>query len=80
MIIYSFFFLYCLIVQNRKFRSFGIPSLMLVAITFIVWVKVTTDIFFIDALLFCIVGDYEGLQEDADASRILPDEIGLRRL
>ena len=80
MIIYSFFFLYCHIVQNRKFRSFGIPSLMLVAITFIVWVKVTTDIFFIDALLFCIVGDYEGLQEDADASRILPDDIGLRRL
>lgn len=80
MIIYSFFFLYCHIVQNRKFRSFGIPSLMLVAITFIVWVKVTTDIFFIDALLFCIVGDYEGLQEDSDASRILPDDIGLRRL
>ena len=79
MFIYSFFFLYCHIVQNRKFKSFAIPSLMLVAITFIVWVKVTTDIFFIDALLFCIVGDYEDEQEDADATKILPDDIGLRR-
>lgn len=78
MAIYSFFFLYCHIVQNRKFKEFGIPSLMLVAITFIVWVKVTTDIFFIDALLFCIVGDFEDEQEDADATKVLPEDIGLR--
>jgi len=79
MAIYSFFFLYCHIVQNRKFKEFGIASLMLVAITFIVWVKVTTDIFFIDALLFCIVGDYEDEQEETDAAPILPSDIGLPR-
>ena len=78
MAIFSFFFLYCHIVQNRKFKNFGIPSILLVAITFIVWVKVTTDIFFIDALLFCIVGDYEDEQEDSDAANVLPDDIGLR--
>lgn len=79
MVLFSIFFLYCHIVQNRKFRQFGLPSLLLVALTFIVWVKVTTDIFFIDALLFCIVGDYEDEQEDIDASKVLPNDIGLRK-
>jgi hypothetical protein len=54
---------------------------MLVALTFIVWLKVTSDIFFIDALLFCIAGDYD---DDAvltgDAVNILPDDIGVRKL
>ncbi len=59
MVIFSLFFLYCHLVQNRKFKNFQITSWLLVALTFIVWVKVTTDIFFIDALLFCIVGDYD---------------------
>ncbi len=78
MVIFSIFFLYCHIVQNRKFRMFGLTSILLIAITFIVWMKVATDIFFIDALLFCIVGDYEDEQEDRDASKILPGDIGLR--
>ena len=45
--------------QIKKFRDFGIPAVLLVVLTFVIWVKVTTDIFFIDALLFCILGDYE---------------------
>ena len=57
LVLFSVFFLYCHLVQNRKFKNFRAASLMLVALTFIVWVKVTTDIFFIDALLFCIAGD-----------------------
>lgn len=77
MVIFSFFFLFCHLVQNRKFRQFGLPSLLLVALTFIIWVKVTTDIFFIDALLFCIVGDYDAEPEEADATPILPSDIGL---
>lgn len=40
-----------------KFRNFTITALLLVAITFIIWTKVTTDIFLVDALLFCIDGD-----------------------
>lgn len=79
MVIFSFYFLYCHIVQNRKFRMFGFTSILLIAITFIVWMKVSTDIFFIDALLFCIVGDYEAETEEADAVPILPSDIGLRK-
>lgn len=55
--IFSLFFIYVHLVQNRKFHHFWVVSLMLVAITFIVWCKVTTDIFYLDALLFCIAAD-----------------------
>lgn len=54
---FSLFFIYVHLVQNRKFHHFWLVSLMLVAITFIVWCKVTTDIFYLDALLFCIAAD-----------------------
>ena len=67
--IFSLFFIYVHLVQNRKFRHFWLVSLMLVAITFIVWCKVTTDIFYIDALLFCIAADSdeeEGVPELAE--------------
>ena len=47
----------------NKYREFGIVACLLTALTFIVWIKVTTDIFFIDALLFCAVGDYEDVPE-----------------
>lgn len=79
MVIFSFYFLYCHIVQNRKFRMFGLTSILLIAITFIIWAKVSTDIFFIDALLFCIAGDYVDSPEEEDASSILPHDIGLRK-
>ena len=57
LLIFSVFFIYCHWVQIRKFHNFQMAALLLTAITFIVWSKVTTDIFFIDALLFCIAGD-----------------------
>ena len=63
-VIFSIFFLYCHLAMNRKFRNFQIASWLLVALTFIVWLKVTTDIFFIDALLFCIAADPETVSED----------------
>lgn len=59
MIIFSIFFLYCHFAMAKKFREFTFTAWLLTALTFIVWVKVTTDIFFIDALLFCCVGDFE---------------------
>ncbi|MBR3586991.1 MAG: hypothetical protein IKO00_13280 [Oscillospiraceae bacterium] len=80
MVIFSIFFLYCHIVQNRKFRMFGLASILLSALTFIIWMKVATDIFFIDALLFCIVGDYDMETEEADAAPILPSDIGLPKM
>ena len=55
--IFSAYFIYCHLVLNRKFRDFQICSLLLVALTFIIWAKVATDIFYIDALLFCIAAD-----------------------
>ena len=78
MLIFSLFFIYCHLVQSRKFRQFEIISWMLIALTFIVWLKVSTDIFFIDALLFCIVGDFEDEPEDPDATNVLPEDIRAR--
>ena len=57
LLLFSLYFLYCHLSLNRKFRGFLICSLLLVALTFIIWAKVATDIFFIDALLFCIAAD-----------------------
>ena len=57
LVLFSAFFVYCHWVQNHKFANFRIAALMLIALTFIIWAKVTTDIFFIDALLFCIAAD-----------------------
>jgi len=57
LLIFSIFFLYCHLVLNRKFKEFLLTSLLLVALTFIIWVKVTTDIFFLNALLFCLPAD-----------------------
>ncbi len=57
MVLFSLFFIYCHLVQRRKYKEFGIISVLLIILTFAIWVKVTTDIFFIDALLFCAVGD-----------------------
>lgn len=62
LIIFSVFFIYNHLSLNRKFKNFFFLSLLLIAITFIVWSKVATDIFFIDALLFCIDGD-KGIEE-----------------
>ena len=80
MVLFSIFFLYCHLVQNRKFKSFYIASWMLVALTFVVWLKVTTDIFFIDALMLCIAGDYEDEEDEEDAKPVLPSDIGIRNL
>ena len=57
LVIYSGYFIYNHLSLNGKYNNFFITSLLLIALTFIIWAKVTTDIFFIDALLFCIDGD-----------------------
>lgn len=57
--IFSFFFIYNGLIVNRKFKDFTFMSLMLVSLTFVIWIKVATDIFLINALLFCIDGDYD---------------------
>lgn len=57
MVIYSAYYIFNHLSLISKFRYFTITALLLVAVTFIVWAKVTTDIFLVDALLFCIDGD-----------------------
>lgn len=70
LLIFSVFFLYCHWAQVRKFADFRIAALLLTALTFIIWLKVTTDIFFIDALLFCIAGDF--LDEEVPEDESVP--------
>ena len=70
LLIFSVFFIYCHWVQVHKFVNFHLAAILLITLTFIVWAKVTTDIFFIDAMLFCIAGDTlteEEMTEDETA-------------
>ena len=55
--LFSIFFIFNHLSIQAKFRHSSFLSLCLIAITFIIWIKVSTDIFFIDALLFCLDDD-----------------------
>jgi hypothetical protein len=57
MVIYSLYYIYNHLCLNEKYDKFVLLSLLMVALTFIIWAKVQTDIFFLDALLFCARGD-----------------------
>lgn len=57
LVIYSIYYIYNHLCLNEKYDRFALLSILLVALTFIIWAKVQTDIFFIDALLFCAAGD-----------------------
>lgn len=57
MTIYSLYYIFNHLSLIGKFHRFTFAALLLTAITFIVWAKVATDIFLIDALLFCIDAD-----------------------
>ena len=57
--IFSFYFIYNGLILNKRFKNFWLASLLIVSLTFIIWIKVATDIFLLDALLFCVDGDYD---------------------
>ena len=57
MVIYSLYYIYNHLCLNEKYNHFLLMSLLMVALTFIIWAKVQTDSFFMDALLFCASGD-----------------------
>lgn len=63
LVLFSIYFLYNHLSLISKFRRFAIAALLLCTVTFVVWAKVATDIFLIDALLFCIDGDKDKLLE-----------------
>lgn len=77
--IFAIFFIYSHLSMNSKFYNFTLLSWVLIAITFTIWIKVMTDIFFIDALLFCIDGDDILPDEDAD-QRAADDQPSPRRV
>lgn len=57
--IFSIYFLFNHLSIRSKFRHSNLLALCLIALTFTIWLKVATDIFFIDALLFCLDDDPE---------------------
>lgn len=63
LVLFSMYFIYNATVVRRKFRDSGLFALILVALTFIIWVKVSTDIFQLYALLFCLPGDVEDSED-----------------
>ena len=65
LVIFTCYFLFNHLSLISKFKHFTLTAWLLVAVTLIVWCKVMTDIFLIDALLFCIDGDKEILPEKA---------------
>lgn len=75
--IFSSFFIYNGIIVNRKFKDFTFMSLMLISLTFVIWIKVATDIFLINALLFCIDGDYD--EEGNEIDPYVDPELQLSR-
>lgn len=75
MALFSAFFIYNDLSIISKFRNSRLLALLLMALTYIVWLKVATDIFLINALLFCIDGDYDDDAEE-DADSILEENPG----
>jgi len=64
LVIFSGFFVYNGFAVMRRFNDFSLAAIILIAMTFIIWVKVATDIFFFFALLYCLDHDKEKPQSD----------------
>lgn len=77
--IFASFFIYNGLVINRKFRDVSFLSLMLISMTFIVWVKVATDIFLINAILFCIDGDLDEEEDEEEGEDVDDPELSLEQ-
>lgn len=62
--IFSLFFVYNAYATSRKFKGTNLMCLMLLAMTFVVWLKVSTDLFMIYALFYCADGALEHNEEE----------------
>lgn len=58
--LFCLFFIYNAIQADLKFKEGWLLFMVLLALPFIIWLKVATDIFFIYALLMCVEPDEEG--------------------
>ena len=54
MAIFSIYFIYLALAMSRKFENTGLLFVLLLAMTFIIWLKVSTDLFQLYALLLCL--------------------------
>ncbi|MCD8236969.1 MAG: hypothetical protein LUD00_10040 [Prevotellaceae bacterium] len=52
-------FIYNAWVFAHKFRDFGLAAFFLLVLSFVIWMKVATDLFFIYALFYCVDWDRE---------------------
>ena len=73
LVLFSIFFIYNGITVYTRFKNTAFLSLLLIALTFIVWIKVATDIFQLYALLLCLTGDYEGKPQGSPGGSPLTD-------
>lgn len=64
--LFSIYFMYNASVVARRFENARLFSLFLLALTFVIWVKVSTDIFQLYALLFCAQSSVVELQESPE--------------
>lgn len=52
--VFALFFVYNARVFSRKFPSFRLLSVCMLALSFVIWLKVATDLFLIYALFYCL--------------------------
>lgn len=62
--IFCFYFVYNAWIFSRKYENTGLLPLMLLALTFVIWIKVATDIFTIYALFLCADAEEDSLDMD----------------
>lgn len=62
--IFSVFFIYNALAFSSKFSDTQLLAILLIAMTFIIWIKVATDIFMFYALTLCANSDWEEDEEE----------------
>ena len=70
MAIFSGYFIYNGLAVSRKFKNYALMSVMMISLSFVIWLKVATDLFLFNAILFCLDGDY-----DEDGNEIETDTM-----
>ena len=67
MTVFALYFVYNSIVVARWFKDAKFLAFLLAALTFFIWLKVSTDIFQIYALLFCLKSTIDDPEPDAES-------------
>lgn len=75
LVIFSIYFLFNHLSIRSKFRHSNLLALCFITLTFTIWLKVATDIFFIDALLFCIDDDSDETEETKEVKSSIEDFV-----